>query len=253
MVLGSLYLVLAESRDEIQRIAAEREKGRHMETLGRMAGGVAHDFNNVLTAIGLSAEMARMKLSPHETEEALQTVRLAVARGGDLVKSLLLFARGESMAVERFDVNGLVRELEPLLNNQAGANHQVRLALGDGPAEIMGDRSGVTRILSNLIVNARDAMADRGVITLATTVAQPSVGAATGKLILRVSDTGAGIRPEVLPRIFEPFYSTKGEGRGTGLGLTIVQTFVQKMDGEISVTSEIGRGTTIEIRLPLAV
>jgi signal transduction histidine kinase len=244
--------VLAESRDEIHRIAAEREKGRHLETLGRMASGVAHDFNNVLTGIRLSAELARLKLPPEQSGEDLETIQRTVAQGGELVKSLLLFARGETAAAQRFELNDLVREMEPVLRKLASDRQRMCFELGPEAMEIMGDRTGVARILSNLVVNARDAMPCGGDVTVATAITLRKMEGARPAVVLRVSDTGAGISPDVLPRIFEPFYTTKTEGRGTGLGLTIVQTFVQKMGGEISVESEVGRGTTFEIRLPLA-
>ncbi|MET8151219.1 nitrogen regulation protein NR(II) [Actinoplanes sp. NPDC049668] len=255
-------------RDITERKCAERERrqilersarAERMESLGQLAGGIAHDFNNLL-AINLSyLEFALERTTDPQAIKDLDRARAATDRARDLTRQLLLFARKEPANAELIDLNSVIDETRTLLQRSIGAHIELVAHPAEEPVTIRADRSRTEQILLNLVINARDAMPDGGVIAMeAEPVAvpgdpsrQPSLPAGAYAR-LRVADTGTGMPPEVAAHIFEPFFTTKAKQHGTGLGLATVYGIVTDAGGTITVTSEPNVGTTFEILLPLA-
>src|SRR5574338_470348 len=218
-----------------------------LEAVGQLAGGVAHDFNNLLTAINGYAELA---LSDTRSEEKRRNDLVEVLRAGEraaaLTRQLLAFSRKQVLQPEPVDVNQLIAHTSWMLRRIIGEHIRLDLSLCS-EACVYADRGQLEQVLLNLCVNARDAMPNGGRIVIATS----SVGAnGNSRVRISVSDTGAGIPPEVLPHIFEPFFTTKDRGKGTGLGLATVYGVVQQSGGTIQVHSRVGEGTTFAIEFP---
>ncbi|WP_224983806.1 ATP-binding protein [Geomonas agri] len=265
---GRLVGVLGVGHDVTERRRAEEEKDRlegqlhqaqKMESVGRLAGGVAHDFNNMLTVILGHAEMALMKLPPtHEVYGNLEQIRNAGNRSANLTKQLLGFARKQTIAPRALDLNDAIAGTLKML--QRLISEEVHLAWHPAPQlwHIKMDPSQLDQILANLCVNARDAIGGVGIITIETanrTVAAGYAGthvdAVPGEyVVLSVSDDGSGMDKETVSHIFEPFFTTKAVGEGTGLGLSTVYGIVRQNNGFINVYSEPGKGSTFSIFLP---
>jgi signal transduction histidine kinase len=254
--------VQAIARDITQRLALEDQlrQAQKMEAIGRLAGGVAHDFNNVLTAILGSADLLAMLLQPDAPGWAeADAIRRAADRGAALTKQLLTFSRPQRAAATIVDLSAIVRGMEPMLKRLVLDKIAIRVTAGQAPILLRADEASLNQIVLNLVINARDAMPDggtasidMGVIDLADPVA-PTLGVAPGRYAgLSVRDTGQGITPDIQRHLFEPFFSTKPADKGTGLGLSIVYGIVKGMGGAIEVQSEIGEGSTFTIYLPLA-
>jgi len=239
--------------------AVERERGHlarrldeaeRLESLGRLAGGVAHDFNNVLTAIIGYASVLEHRLAdrPGEKELAHRSGQ-AARRASETVRQLMAFARRSGLQVRPLSLHDLVREVAGLLEHTLPRGIRVVLDLQARRDVVVGDASHLHQALLNLAINSRDAMPEGGILRFSTRDAEsaPDQG-----LELRVSDTGAGIPADILPHVFEPFFTTKSGGRGTGLGLASVWGTVQRHGGTISVASVGGEGTIFAIHLPLA-
>jgi CheY-like chemotaxis protein len=214
-----------------------------MESVGRLAGGVAHDMNNVLSAIMAVAAIIQYKGGP-EAKHA-ETILKASERGRNLVKGLLEFARKEVPEATLLDLNDLVRKEAELMAGTTLNRIQVELDLAPELPMIMGSATALSTALMNLCVNAVDAMPDNGTLRLHTSFSE-SAG-----VELLVEDTGEGMTPDVLARAMEPFFTTKPVGKGTGLGLSMVFGTVQSHGGNLDIQSELGRGTRIRIRLPI--
>jgi PAS domain S-box-containing protein len=258
---GKVINFVAVKRDvtaELQ-LQAEYRQSQKMEAIGKLAGGVAHDFNNLLAVLKLQASLLKVsgELSPEQSHFA-DEISTTVDRGAALTRQLLLFSRREALQPNDQDFNAALTNLAQMLKRILGENITLELKLATQPMFIHADASMMDQVVMNLVVNARDAMLNGGRLVLETTgvefdeyaAGQPAQ-AQPGKFVcLRVSDTGCGIRPEVLPRIFEPFYTTKGPGQGTGLGLATVYGIVQRHNGWVNVDSEVGQGTTFRIYLP---
>jgi two-component system, cell cycle sensor histidine kinase and response regulator CckA len=248
-------LVLAHDVSEkvqLQRRLSEAEK---MEAVGRLAGGVAHDFNNLLTVIGGYAEI----LLQHEGErEELQEIARASQQASALTRQLLAFSRRQVLHPRVLDLNQIVSSMEGMLQRIIGDDVSVAVKLADGLAHVEADRAQLERVILNLAANARDAMPDGGALTIETgnveldaaQVAKHGDGAAGPHVLLAVSDTGIGMDEEVRRHLFEPFYTTKPAGQGTGLGLATVFGVVKQSGGGIYVYSEPDRGSTFKIYLP---
>ncbi|GGR59708.1 hybrid sensor histidine kinase/response regulator [Actinoplanes ianthinogenes] len=235
-----------KQREAQERLARERSaRTARMESLGQLAGGVAHDFNNLLAIILNYADF----LTEEVTEDGrrdLSRIRDAADRARALTGQLLLFAKQESAAVEIIDINEVVNCSSELLARTIGANISLVCRPYPQALPVCANRGRLDQILLNLVINARDAMPDGGVVVLET-------GRAQGQYVrMSVSDTGCGMSPEVKDRLFEPFFTTKPADRGTGLGLATVYGIVDDAGGSIQVDSTPGVGTTFEILLPLA-
>ncbi|GAB5444825.1 MAG: PAS domain-containing protein [Fuerstiella sp.] len=233
-------------RDISERLKLEREltQANRMETLGRLVGGVAHDFNNLMTAVVNTTAALQMPDSRLEMSDGLQIIADAGLRAGKLTRQLLAFSRQQVMKPVPIRINELVTELAPLLRQSMKPKDRLRLQLCDGQPTILADENQLLQVLLNLTVNASDAMPNAGVLTIRSS-SDPE------QITLEFIDTGTGIRREDLGHIFEPFYTTKAADKGTGLGLATVYGIVKQSGGEISVTSQLNRGTNVRLTFPL--
>ena len=227
-----------------------------MGTVGRIAAGVAHDFNNVLGVIELNTGEL-LELLPADTlpRQLAIDIKDATARGTDLTKQLLQLSRKSVVSLTRIDPDAVIRRAESMLKRIVGSGVTLRLDLAAN-AHVIADPTQLDQIVMNLVVNARDALAERaGEITVSTRTrdvgAVESETARPGRyVVISVADTGDGMSPETKARMFEPFFTTKAEGKGTGLGLSVVLGVVQQGQGFVAVESELGRGSKIHIHLP---
>jgi PAS domain S-box-containing protein len=253
-------LELHEQHRERQHLEEQLRQSQKMEAIGQLAGGVAHDFNNILTVIH---GYGSMLMGPErdrcpEDQHAARQIVDACERATSLTRQLLAFGRRQVMQPRRVDVNELARGLTQMMQRVLGEDVRLQLTLNPRSLITRADAVMLDQVLINLMVNAREAMPHGGVLTIETSEvvvgAQPTRGSqdpAPGSYVsVRVSDTGQGISPEHLPRIFEPFFTTKEPGKGTGLGLATVFGIVKQHGGTITVESGIGQGTTFRILLP---
>jgi two-component system, cell cycle sensor histidine kinase and response regulator CckA len=228
-------------------------EAQKMEAIGRLAGGVAHDFNNSLTAIGGFAALIATGSKEPETREAAETILGASKRAADLTRELLAYSRRSMLVPQVIDVNQMVGSVRPTLLRLLGEDISVVIESRVAQAMVRVDPSGLERVLFNLAANARDAMPDGGRLTISTDRRKSTSPLSTGsppRIAIAVTDTGPGIPAEVQSRVFDPFFTTKPVGSGTGLGLAMVKGFVVQSGGDVDLLSEPGRGTTIEILLP---
>jgi signal transduction histidine kinase len=245
-----------------QELEARLQRAQRLESVGQLAGGVAHDFNNMLAAILNYTAILRDDLEPAApAQEDLAEIEGAARRGARLVQQLLLFSQGKLTTPEVVDLNGVVRRLDRLLQRTLG--EQVRLEYELDPAlqPVEADVTNVEQVLVNLVVNARDALgADGGTVTVRTTNDELAPAAATdldavaGPYVrLSVSDDGCGMDARTRERALEPFFTTKPVGEGTGLGLATVHGIVSQAGGCLDLDSAPGDGTTVIVRLPPAI
>lgn len=229
----------------------ERElmQSRRLEAVGRLAGGVAHDFNNILFVIMAEIEMAQMtcELEP-ELASSLQTVLDAADRGRKLTRQLLALSRQQVLQIRPVDLHITVRQMLKLLSRLIGDHIELKVSLEATRSVVLADRSQLEQVLLNLCVNARDAMPDGGVLHVSTLDCNARPDRHCVRLI--VEDSGSGISPEIRERMFEPFVTTKDRSQGGGLGLATVHGIVKQHDGTIHVQSTLGKGTRFVIALP---
>jgi PAS domain S-box-containing protein len=265
---GQVVRLISAHQDVSERKAAEEERSnleaqlrqaQKLESVGRLAGGVAHDFNNMLGVILGVSETAMQGLAPgNALLEHLHEIHDAAQRSADLTRQLLTFARQQVVAPTALDLNETVERSVRLLKRLIGENIALEWRPGAGLWRVFMDPSQVDQILANLSVNARDAIADVGTLTIATDnavvdarFAATHADATPGEYVrLTVRDSGQGMTPEVAARVFEPFFTTKGVGEGTGLGLATVHGAVRQNGGFITVSSAPEQGTAFEIHLP---
>ena len=236
---------LARKIEENHRLQDQLQQSQKMESLGVLAGGVAHDMNNVLGAI-LGMASAFLDLQPEGTpvHEAFGTIYKAATRGGDLVKNLLAFARKTLPDEQELDLNRIIQEEVQILAHTTLARIHLDLQLAPDLRHILGDASALTHALMNLCVNAVDAMPEQGVLSLCTR----NVDNDWTEVV--VEDNGTGMSDEVLAKAMDPFFTTKGVGKGTGLGLPMVYTTVRAHHGQMDIQSAPGRGTRVMLRFP---
>jgi two-component system cell cycle sensor histidine kinase/response regulator CckA len=230
-----------------------------MEALGRLAGGVAHDFNNVLTAIRGYADLVRERCTEPDMAADVDEIRKAASRASDLTRQLLAFSRRQVLQPRVLDLDELLSGLEGMLRRLIREDIVLTLEVSHAPGRVRADVTQLEQVVLNLVVNARDAMPEGGVITIGAGIAHFNGNAmetlapaapAGDYAFLRVSDTGMGIPPEVLPHLFEPFFTTKDVGQGTGLGLSTVHGIVQQLGGFVRVEPRVSGGTSFVIFLP---
>ncbi len=248
-----------KAEEERAKLEAQLMQAQKMESVGRLAGGVAHDFNNMLGVIIGQADLAIAALEPGSAlAQRLDEIQKAALRSADLTRQLLAFARKQTIAPVPLDLNAAVQGTLSMLKRLIGEDIELAWKPGEGLWTAMMDPGQVDQILANLCVNARDAITGVGTITIATENAELDEaysarhgGAGPGRYVaLIVSDTGCGMGKDVLDKLFEPFFTTKELGKGTGLGLATVYGIVKQNDGCINVYSEVGKGTTIKVYLP---
>jgi PAS domain S-box-containing protein len=248
-------LGVCEDITEIKRAGEQKEQlqtqlqqSQRMESLGLLAGGVAHDMNNVLGAIlALSSAHLASLSKDNPLYSSLKTIRDAATRGGDMVKRLLAFSRQTPSEKRELNLNALLLEEARLLERTTLAKVHLGMDLAPDLHPILGDGSALTHALMNLCVNAVDAMNDGGTLTFRTR----NVG--VDQIEVTVEDNGCGMTKEVLGRAMDPFFTTKGVGKGTGLGLSLVFTTVNAHGGHLAIQSEPGRGTQVKMMFPSAV
>ncbi len=259
--VGGEVQVIANVRDLTQTTAIEGQlrQAQKMEAIGNLTGGMAHDFNNVLGVIIGNIDMLRDRgKNDPEVAELTHDALEAALKGADLTRRLLAFARQQPLQPALVDVNELVSGITKLLNRTLGEDIEISVILSKDSGQTVVDPALLEAGLLNLANNSRDAMPNGGRLTVATgnrhldaDYASEHAEVVPGDYVMiEVSDTGTGISPDVVPRIFEPFYTTKERDRGTGLGLSMVFGFIKQSGGHISVYSELGTGTTFRLYLP---
>jgi PAS domain S-box-containing protein len=256
---GKRQLVIYEDITERRRMESQLQQAMKMEAVGRLAGGVAHDFNNILTVITGYSELLLQKVGKEfPMRGELEEIKRAGDRAASLTRQLLAFSRKQIIEPKVVRLDRLVTELLSMLSRLIGENIELQTIIGKSPASVKIDPGQFQQILMNLVVNARDAMPGGGKIVIETgnvdldadyCVLHPYV--TPGRFVmLSVSDTGQGMSKEVKAHIFEPFFTTKERGSGTGLGLATTYGAVKQSGGSIEVYSEVGAGTTFKIYLP---
>ncbi len=261
---GEIYAILesAINMTERKKLEASLRQARKMEAVGQLAGGIAHDFNNLLQTIQGYNEMVMQELPPtHHAQESLGEVTRAAARAGGLVRKLLTFSRRDLPQYRHLDLNQVLGKLSKTVSQLVGEPVVLNLLPGSNLGAILADEGQIEEMLVSLCVNARDAMPQGGTLTIETAnaVLDPAAlsnhpGVKPGPYVLvRVSDTGVGMDVETQERMYEPFFTTKAPGQGTGLGLATIYATVQQHRGLILHRSAPGKGTTFDIYFPLAV
>jgi two-component system cell cycle sensor histidine kinase/response regulator CckA len=251
--------VMAEK--EQKRLQAQLVQAQKVESIGRLAGGVAHDFNNILSAIIGYSDLALLKLPEnHLVRDYLKTVKESGERGSALTKQLLAFGGKQVLTIESLDLNSIIRNTAKMLTRVIGEDIVMDLHTESHTRNILADRLQMEQVLMNLMLNARDAMPTGGTLRIVTADveidpehAKNYEGLEPGSyVLLTVSDTGMGMTKEIMEKIFEPFFTTKELGKGTGLGLATVYGIVKQHNGYIYASSEVGRGSTFRIYLPVS-
>lgn len=256
---GTVVMLIPEGRDitSFKKLEDQLRQSQKMEAIGTLAGGVAHDFNNILTAIMGFAGILNAKLGDSPHAHFADDIIAAADRAATLTQSLLAFSRKQVMETKPEEVNGIVRTIDKILRRVIGEDIELHCSLVPEELTIMGDCGQIEQVLMNLAVNARDAMPKGGIVSITTErmeLTEELLGATLKPgpyARITVSDTGCGIDEATRQRIFEPFFTTKEVGKGTGLGLSIVYGIVKQHGGDITVYSEVGKGTSFRIYLPL--
>jgi PAS domain S-box-containing protein len=259
---GEIYRLVgvAENITGRKEMEAQFFRAQRIEGIGMLASGIAHDMNNILAPIMMSAPLLRLGLSPAQTEKTLATIETSAQRGAALVRQLLTFGRGAEGARGIVEAGDLIREVVKMAQQTFPKNIFVTGNAPESTWPLMGDTTQLHQVLLNLVVNARDAMPRGGAITIAAEnvrfdryMASTNPEAKAGPyVVIAVTDTGTGIPPKIIERIFDPFFTTKENGKGTGLGLSTVVGLVKGHGGFVRLLSELGHGTTFQVFLPAA-
>jgi signal transduction histidine kinase len=248
------------SERQRQRLQEQLLQVQKMESIGRLAGGVAHDFNNILTAIMSYAELSLMKLpADHPVWDQVAAIRDACERASSLTHQLLAFSRKQVLEMSAVDLNGVIEAMATLLKRLIEEDINLQVRPRASRSIVRADRAQIEQVVMNLAVNARDAMPTGGELVIETSsvssddtfLRDQEVRDADTFVLLTVTDTGEGMSREVRERIFDPFFTTKEQGKGTGLGLATVYGIVQQHGGHVTVNSELGKGTTFRVYLPV--
>ena len=244
-----------------EKLRAAVQQSARMEALGSLTAGIAHDFNNLLTVLVGNLYLVAEELRGHpKVFDKLKAARDAAKRGADLIKQLLTFARREELTVDSIEPCKVIAELAPLLRRALGARITLATELDSGPLAIRASQAQLESVIVNLAVNARDAIEAKGKVEIAARRVHVSSAEAARRRLpraghyvaLSVGDDGCGIPPETLARVFDPFFSTKRDRGGTGLGLSMVRWFAEQSCGAVELASTVGKGTTVTLLLPLS-
>jgi PAS domain S-box-containing protein len=255
---------LRQARESLEQTREALFRSQKMEAVGQLTGGISHDFNNILSVIIGNLDLLRLRLQRIEASdphilELIDAVFRAALHGKDLISQLLAFAGRRQLDAQPVDVSALVANIVRLIGRTIGPAVEI-VTSDDGRAGVaMVDPSALEAAVLNVALNARDAMPEGGTLRIATSRLEVTEPAATGDdpkpgsyALLSIEDTGCGMTPDVAARAFEPFFTTKGAHGGTGLGLSMVYGFAKQSGGTVTLRSTPGRGTTLEIYLPLA-
>ncbi|MDI1297448.1 MAG: type II toxin-antitoxin system ParD family antitoxin, partial [bacterium] len=247
--------------EERRKAEAKLTQAQKMETVGKLTGGVAHDFNNLLQVVSGNLQLLAKDIAGNErAERRIANAMAGVTRGAKLAAQLLAFGRRQALEPKVVNVTRIVRGMDDMLRRAIGEGIEVETVVGGGLWNTFIDPAQIENALLNLAINARDAMDGQGKLTieLGNTHLDDSYAATHDEVtpgqyvMLAVSDTGTGMTPDIIDKVFEPFFSTKGEGKGSGLGLSMVYGFVKQSGGHVKIYSEPGEGTTIKLYLPRA-
>ena len=245
---------------DLKRLEAQLLQSQKMEAIGQLAGGVAHDFNNILTAIIGYASLLRMTVEEDDPARAyVEPILTSAEKAANLTRGLLAFSRKQIIEPKAIDLNEGIRKVEHLLVRLISEDIELKTSYCEGPLTIFADIGQMEQVLINLATNARDAMPEGGFFSIETEIVMFSKGAGGDGggdkpkkyALISISDTGGGMSKDTVEHIFEPFFTTKEIGKGTGLGLSIVYGIIKQHNGHIEVYSEIGHGTTFKIYIPL--
>jgi PAS domain S-box-containing protein len=258
---GTCVLLIMEDVTDQLRLETQLRQAQKMEAVGRLAAGVAHEFNNILTVIQGHAELLRdAKIAPRQIIESSTRISQVSQRAATLTRQLLTFSRQQPMQLKPLNLSTTVQATQKMLRQLLGERYELHLDCSNGLPTILADEGNMEQILINLCLNARDAMPEGGAIrletselTLTTETAARHPDARPGAFVsLAVTDAGCGISPDILRRVFDPFFTTKEIGKGTGLGLSTIHGIVKQHNGWIEAASEVGRGSTFRVFLPVA-
>jgi signal transduction histidine kinase len=254
--LRGAELQRAHHEAELERVRLEVElnQTRRLESLGRLSAGIAHDFNNLVGVILNYAAAAAKELDATTAAmDDIAHIQQAAEQAADITRKLLSFGRTDPIHGKIFDLNQLIESVAELVGRSFGDQITIKTQLAPNGCFIDCDRSQVEQMLFNLLVNARDALTPGGTITVATRLEEttrPGSASTDFDAVLSVDDDGTGMSPDVLERAFEPFFTTKPPERGTGLGLATVHSIATRANGDVSIQSKPGVGTTVRVRLP---
>jgi len=257
---GKVYLHgILQDITERNRLKEQLLQSQKMEAIGRLAGGIAHDFNNLLAIISGYAESLTRRLGDENLRSHASEIQNAAERGGALTRQLLAFGRRQVLKPEILNLNSCITGMSEILRRLLSRETYILFKTDANLPDVEADRGQMEQVILNLALNARDAMVAGGTLTISTAARKLDAidasicGVAEGEYVaLSVADTGRGIDPQVLPHIFEPFFTTK-EGKGSGLGLSIVYGIVQQAGGNVLVESEVGQGARFDVYLPALV
>jgi signal transduction histidine kinase/ABC-type amino acid transport substrate-binding protein len=249
--VGDGIIITSRNISERKQLESDARQSQKMEAIGQLAGGIVHDFRNLLLAIQGNLELAKRQVgSAHPAQNSLEQIEEAAKQAGNVTQSLLLFTRRAAPNYSRVDLTEVVNRTARLLWRTLPPNIRLEVPGERRPCWVLADETQVQQLLMNLAINGRDAILAKGdtggVLTIAAYTDREE------RNIVEVSDTGVGMSQEVINRIFEPYFTTKPRGQGTGLGLSIAHAIVNSIGGSITVDSELGRGTTIRVQLPPA-
>ncbi len=255
------FIAIKQDITEKKLLEAKFLRAQRLEGLGALAGGVAHDLNNVLAPILMTSELLRMQATDPRTRELLGMIESNSQRGAGMIRQILAFARGTAGDKVSMQVKHLLKDISRMMKDTFPPNIRTELHVDEKLSLVQGEPTELYQVLLNLCVNARDAMPGGGTITVTATnvlldetYAHLSHEAPPGHyVVLTVEDTGSGIPPEIQAKIFDAFFTTKGEGKGTGLGLATVKDIITRHNGFIHLYSEVGVGTQFKIYLPAVV
>lgn len=255
-----IYVGIIRDLSERDQVESQLRQSQKMEAVGQLAGGLAHDFNNILMLISVNVEALLDQEVPARTRERLEQIEKSASRAAELTQQLLAYSRRQPLKPRLTDLNELVFATSKLLGRTLGEHIEIEAILADDLWITNVDRTQLETSLVNLSLNARDAMPGGGQLLIETRnvildqdyVSQNPDVAVGAYAMLAVTDTGTGIPPDALEKVFEPFFTTKEVGRGTGLGLSMVYGFIKQSNGHIKVYSELNRGTSIKMYLPRA-
>ena len=251
-------LVVNTDVTEMRKLEAKFLRAQRMESIGTLAGGIAHDLNNVLSPILMAVGLLRRQINDARGRRILETLDTSAQRGADMIRQILTFARGAEGERVPLQPAHLIREMQKIAEETFPKSLTVRADLGEGLWVVSGQATPLQQVLMNLCVNARDAMPQGGTLSLSAEnvslderAARSNPKARPGPYVLiKVSDTGTGIPPEIMDRMFDPFFTTKGLGHGTGLGLSTALSIVESHGGFVDVYSEVDKGTAFNVFLP---